>query len=135
MGPPVAARSLSLWLSASGATSLFPNEPPTGKSETLMTLDAAGNEQVVQARLGQLTAADVGIRLQATAALSRTFPYNEGNMRRLWMLTCALVFCLLLAPGCLSDDSRRQWAAAWADLRGDNMEMGSHEANDGKIAP
>jgi hypothetical protein len=56
-------------------------------------------------------------------------------MRRLWMLICSLVFCLLVASGCLSDDSRRQWAAAWADLRGDNMEMGSHDATDGKITP
>ena len=56
-------------------------------------------------------------------------------MRRLWLLCCALVFALLAAPGCLSDDSRRQWAAAWADLRGDNMEMGSHSSRDGKIAP
>jgi hypothetical protein len=56
-------------------------------------------------------------------------------MRRLWLLACALGLCVLVAPGCLSQETKRQWAEAWADLRGDNMEMGSHDSANKKIEP
>jgi hypothetical protein len=39
-------------------------------------------------------------------------------MKRLWVLACALAFC-----GCISDSDKKQWAEAWKDARGDNMQM------------
>jgi hypothetical protein len=44
-------------------------------------------------------------------------------MRRLGLL--ALALCLLLGLGCTAAD-KAQWAEAMKDLRGENMEMGSH---------
>jgi hypothetical protein len=49
-------------------------------------------------------------------------------MRRLGLLACALVVCLLLGTGCLTDADKKQWREALKDLRGDNMEMGSHKS-------
>jgi hypothetical protein len=43
-------------------------------------------------------------------------------------LLAPLVFvALLLVTGCLSDADKKQWKEVLRDLRGDNMEMGSHD--------
>jgi hypothetical protein len=47
-------------------------------------------------------------------------------MRRLYAVAFALGVGLCLGTGCASDADRKQWAEALKDLRGDNMEMGSH---------
>jgi hypothetical protein len=48
-------------------------------------------------------------------------------MRRLGLLACALLVCLLSGTGCLSDADKKQWREALKDLRGDNMEMRSYQ--------
>jgi hypothetical protein len=47
-------------------------------------------------------------------------------MRRTGFLALALSLLLALCPGCASDADKKQWAEALKDLRGENMEMGSH---------
>jgi hypothetical protein len=47
-------------------------------------------------------------------------------MRRLFAVAAALLVTLLLSPGCASDSDKAQWAEFWKDVRGENMEMGSH---------
>jgi hypothetical protein len=49
-------------------------------------------------------------------------------MRRRCALALALFMALLVSPGCASDGARAQWDEFWKDVRGDNMEMGSHHA-------
>jgi hypothetical protein len=49
-------------------------------------------------------------------------------MRRLWVLALALAG-LLPGLGCTAAD-KAQWQEVWRDLRGDNMEMGSHSRQD-----
>jgi hypothetical protein len=51
------------------------------------------------------------------------------------MLAGVLVLCLLGVVGCMSEETKRQWAEAWADFRGDNMELGSHDSPNGKSTP
>ena len=51
---------------------------------------------------------------------------REGAMRHLWRLAFALLVGLLLGPGCVSDGKKSPWDDFWKDLRGDYMEMGSH---------
>jgi hypothetical protein len=48
-------------------------------------------------------------------------------MKRLWYCALALSFALLAGAGCLAS-TRAQWAEALKDLRGENMEMGSHSS-------
>ena len=46
-------------------------------------------------------------------------------MRRLCVFALSLVVLPLFVLGCSTED-KRQWADAMKDLRGDNMEIGSH---------
>jgi hypothetical protein len=48
-------------------------------------------------------------------------------MRRLCAIAFALLFGLLSGSGCASEDGKGQWDEFWKDLRGDNMQMGSHD--------
>jgi hypothetical protein len=43
------------------------------------------------------------------------------------LLTGAVLGCLVVSPGCQSEEGRREWADAVADFRGDYMAMGSHD--------
>jgi hypothetical protein len=49
-------------------------------------------------------------------------------MSRLRLLAVGLFAALLFGAGCFSDADRRQWGEALKDMRGDNMEMGSHSS-------
>ncbi len=49
-------------------------------------------------------------------------------MRRFGLLACALVVVLLLGTACWSDADKKAWREAWKDMKGDNMEMGSHKS-------
>ncbi len=51
-------------------------------------------------------------------------------MRRFGLLACALVAVLLVGTGCWSDADKKQWREFFKDLRGDNLEMGSHKTPD-----
>jgi hypothetical protein len=47
-------------------------------------------------------------------------------MRRLCLILFTVCLLLTAGPGCTAED-KRQWREALSDLRGDNMEMGSHD--------
>ena len=48
-------------------------------------------------------------------------------MRNLCVLALVLLVAVLLGAGCVTDADKKQWAEAMRDLRGENMEMGSHD--------
>jgi hypothetical protein len=48
-------------------------------------------------------------------------------MKRLWVLLCAVLFCV----GCAAED-QAQWNEAMKDARGDNMQMRGFASRDGQ---
>lgn len=46
-------------------------------------------------------------------------------MKRLWVVVCAVFFCL----GCAEADQAR-WDEVWKDARGDNMQMRGFSSRD-----
>jgi hypothetical protein len=53
----------------------------------------------------------------------------EKAMHGVRLLALALLAALVFGAGCLTEADRRQWGEALKDLRGDNMEMGSHSSS------
>jgi hypothetical protein len=53
--------------------------------------------------------------------------FAEADMRHVCLAALLLFVALLVVPGCLSDADKKQWKEVLKDLRGDNMEMGSHD--------
>lgn len=57
-------------------------------------------------------------------------------MKRFWL---GVLACLILGnAGCVTESDKKQWAAAWADFRGDNQEMhgyGSSSSDQSSMRP